>query len=263
MMKGFKMALMGGCLALSGCAGPVVLNYSPSSTMSVKGTEKVGAFDYAPAKGGKIKPNQIRNTAAGNIFFEKPIHDYFEKAMFIESRFVGIEVGENGPVVHGTIDEFLIDDLGYSVDWTLNVTYVVDKNDGSTCFKSQKKLARNTNKFANAFGTLNEIVKDNIELLFKDPAFVTCITPHSVADVGAPVDRITERGTVVSPMMSQAPTPVPASAQSAESAKPALSGSSPADSSQSGGAQGEVAPTAAANPGDQRPGRPLSYIRLR
>lgn len=198
-----RMALLGGCIVLGGCAGPIVLNYAPSSTLSVKGAEKVGTFDYAPAKGGKIKPNQIRNTAMGNILVEKPIHEYFEKAMFTESRFVGIDVSSGGPIVHGTIDEFLIDDLGYSVDWTLNVTYVVDGADGKPCFRSQKKLARHTAKFANVFGTLNEVVKDNIELLFKDQAFVACIAPADLA-TRRPAADVAVPGKVVVPATAPA-----------------------------------------------------------
>lgn len=239
----WKMALLGGCLVLGGCAGPVVLNYAPSSTMTVKGAEKVGSFSYAPAAGGKVKPNQVRNTAVGNIYFEKPIHEYFEKAVLVESRFVGIDVSGSGPLVHGTINEFLIDDLGYSVDWTLNVTYIVDGTNGKACFESQKKLARNTNKFANIFGTLNEIVKDNIELLFKDPAFASCISRDSASLAGTG-----SAGPEV-PTVPDHAVPQPATA----SAAPA-----PAAAHSDGG---EVtAPPSPAAPPAQ--GRPLSYIRL-
>lgn len=165
-------------LTLVGCApAPIVLNYAPSSTMTVQGAESVAGFDYLPAANGKVKPNQIRNTAIGNVYLEKNVGEYFKQAFFTESRFVGINVN-GGPVVHGKINEFLIDDLGYSIDWTLDVTYVVDgPTSGEPCFTKDKAIKRHTAKFANVFGTLNEVMKQNIEEVFKDPAFVKCIGP--------------------------------------------------------------------------------------
>lgn len=260
-MKFLKAALMGGCVALAGCAGPIVLNYAPSSTMAVKGTEKVGTFDYAPAKSGRVKANQIRNTAIGNIFVEKPIPDYFERAVFTESRFVGIDTAGSHPVVHGTIDEFLIDDLGYSVDWTLNVTYVVDAADGSTCFKEQKKLAKHTAKFANVFGTLNEVVKDNIELLFKDPAFVSCINGANVAQAGAPhaAAPVVSSGTIVSPQVDAAPVAAPP-AVSVASAAPVAPVATATPVTEPVASQQATPETSPAQDDSKRLGRPLSYI---
>jgi uncharacterized lipoprotein len=163
------------CLMLGACStAPIAVNYAPSSTMTVSGHEKVGTFKYLPAEQGKAKPNQIRNTAIGNILFDKDISDYFKDALFDESRFVGIKMGE-GPEISGTINDFLVDDLGWSVDWTLDVTYEVRKADGSTCYTGDKVLKKHTAKFANAFGTLNDVMKLNIEKLFSDPAFVQCI----------------------------------------------------------------------------------------
>lgn len=142
--------------------------------MTVHGHETVGPFRYLPAESGKAKPNQIRNTAIGNILLDKNVADYFKEALFDESRFVGIKMG-SGPRVSGTINDFLIDDLGWSVDWTLDVTYRIQNMDGGVCYTGDKVLKKHTAKFANAFGTLNEVMKLNIEKLFGDPAFVRCI----------------------------------------------------------------------------------------
>lgn len=165
---------------LSGCStAPVVLNYAPSSTMTVHGHETVGTFRYLPSEQGKAKPNQIRNTAIGNVILDKNVADYFKEALFDESRFVGIKMGQ-GPQVSGTINDFLIDDLGWSVDWTLDVTYDVTNPDGSECYTGDKLLKKHTAKFANAFGTLNEVMKLNIEKLFSDPAFRRCIAQSQI-----------------------------------------------------------------------------------
>ncbi|MGO4703510.1 hypothetical protein [Dyella sp. 2RAB6] len=167
------------CIALTGCSSaPVVLNYAPSSTMSIKGAQKVGEFDYLPAKNGKIKPNQIRNTAIGNAEFDKNVEQIFHQALFTESRFVGITTDADKPLLHGSINDFLIDDLGFSIDWTLDVTYIVDAPEGDKpCYSQSKTVNKHTAKFVNPFGTLNEVMKLNIEEVFKDPAFVACIAP--------------------------------------------------------------------------------------
>ncbi len=160
-------------LFFTGCADKVVVNYAPSSTMVVKGNVKVGQFEYLPIEKFKVQSNQIRNTAIGSIIFEKNINEYFRDAVFNESRLVGIKVdGENQ--VSGEINDFLIDDLGFSVDWTLDVKYNVMKN-GNLCYSDNKILKKNTSKFINPFGTLNEVLKLNIEKVFKDIKFVECI----------------------------------------------------------------------------------------
>lgn len=155
----------------TGCATPpLTLNYAPSSTMAVEGAMKVGDFRYVPGEGKKVKPNQIRNTALGSVIFEKNINEYIETAIFTESRFVGIVQKESGPELTGQINEFLIDDLGFSVDWTLDIQYVIDG-----CYDRSHTLKKKTSKFNNVFGILNEVIKLNIEMLFSDPEFVACI----------------------------------------------------------------------------------------
>ena len=164
-------------VALSGCSSaPITLNYAPSSTMSVEGSVNVGDFKYLPGEiNPEVKPNQIRNTAIGNIVFEKNVDEYFEKAVFTESRFVGISVGKSENELSGEIQEFLIDDLGYSIDWTLKVNYRVNSKGHNTCYEKTHRIKKNTAKFANVFGTLNEIMKLNIEQTFSDQAFLDCI----------------------------------------------------------------------------------------
>jgi len=156
---------------LSGCATPnLTLNYAPSSTMTVEGEMNVGSFRYLPGENGKVKPNQIRNTAFGSVLFEKDINKYMETALFTESRFVGIKMKETGVNVSGEIIEFLIDDLGFSIDWTLEVRYLIEG-----CYNEVHTLEKKTEKFGNVFGSLNEVIKLNIEKLFADKAFQACI----------------------------------------------------------------------------------------
>ncbi len=179
-MKSVLPMVMIGTLLLGGCAStPLTLNYAPSSTKSVDGELKVGDFEYLPAKNESdpVQPNQIRNTAMGNVIFEKNIDEYFETALFTESRFVGINVKNSNTIVSGQIREFLIDDLGYSIDWVLDVDYLVKREgDQEYCYSENHKIEKHTAKFGDVFGTLNEIMKLNIEEAFDDHEFVNCIS---------------------------------------------------------------------------------------
>lgn len=161
-------------LFLSGCVSTIPMHYAPSSVLSASGNVSVEPFSYGPAINGKVKPNQIRNTALGNIYFEQDIDTIFRDSVFKELRFVGVKVDSPNTKLTGVIEEFLIDDLGYSVDWTITVIYTVTKDD-QTVYESRKELKRTTSKFANVFGALNETIKLNIEELIKDPKFIEVI----------------------------------------------------------------------------------------
>ncbi|MEZ9102782.1 hypothetical protein AB4130_25995 [Vibrio sp. 10N.286.54.A9] len=70
-----KIGAIVATVVLSGCSSaPITLNYAPSSTMSVEGSLNVGDFKYLPGEiNPEVKPNQIRNTAIGDIVFEKSV----------------------------------------------------------------------------------------------------------------------------------------------------------------------------------------------
>jgi hypothetical protein len=163
-------------IALSGCA-TLPVNYAPSSTLSASGSVSVDRFEYAPAQNGKVKPNQIRNTAMGKIRLEQNIGLLFHDCVFKELRFVGLKVNDPNRKLTGVIQEFLIDDLGYTADWSLVVTYRVTAG-GKTTYEGTKKVERSKTKFvaANVFSVLlKETIKQNIEELIKDPAFLTAV----------------------------------------------------------------------------------------
>lgn len=184
-MRGaFCAAFAFSMLLLTGCVSTMPLNYAPSSVMSASGAVQVKDFVYEPAKLGKVKPNQVRNTAMGNILFEKNVDVFFRDAVFAELRFVGVKVGNEGVQLNGDIQEFLIDDLGYSIDWTLRVRYVVRDAQGAVIYDQVKTTQRKTNKFANAFGALNETVKLNVEELVKDESFVKSINDKEPSPAG-------------------------------------------------------------------------------
>jgi hypothetical protein len=162
-------------VALSGCTGTVPVDYSPSSTLSASGTLQVGDFRYLPSINGKYKPNEVHNTAMGQILFDKNVDTFIHNAVFLELRQVGIKVGAGDKKLTGDIKEFLIDDLGYSVDWTVDIEYFIKDASGKTIYDSDKVTKNRTAKFANAFVAMNIQIKENIEALIKDPDFIKAI----------------------------------------------------------------------------------------
>ena len=161
-------------LGLAGCTTVVPLNYSPSSVLSASGSVSVSDFQYLPAISGRIKPNQIRNTAISTPDFDQEINVFFRDAVFKELRFVGVKLDNKARVLNGEIKDFLIDDLGFNVDWSLNVLYRVKASD-KILYEFESITKRRTTKFANTFGALNEVIKLNIDEIIKDPAFIKAI----------------------------------------------------------------------------------------
>jgi len=162
-------------LVVSGCAESIPIEYTPSSTLTAAGAVKVGDFAYEPTLKGKMKPNQIHNTAMGTVLLDKNVDVFYRNAVFTELRFVGVKVGTGDKTLTGDIKEFLIDDLGYSVDWTIDVDYRITDSAGAVVYESDKFTKNHTSKFANAIGALQQQMKVNIEELIKDPAFIKAI----------------------------------------------------------------------------------------
>lgn len=177
-VRKLKLMLIGTCLFFAGCSTVVVPTvYTPGSTMTVAGEESVGLFTYAPADAGKLKTNQIQNRAMGDLMFDKSVNVFFEDAVFAESRRVGIDVTTEGPLLHGVINAFVADDLGSTVRWSLDVTYIVDNRSGATpCYRDTKRTAAISGKDGDAYSGMTGLMRSNIESLFSDRAFVACIT---------------------------------------------------------------------------------------
>jgi hypothetical protein len=166
--------------SLVGCANaPIPVNYAPSSVKTATGALQVGDFKYLPAEAGATKPipaNLIRNTAMGEIKIDRDVKVFVRDAVFAELRFVGVKANDPGKVLTGDIEEFLVDDLGYSIDWTLRIKYTLtDTTSKAVLYQAVKNTQRNTAKFANPFGALNETIKINAESLLDDSIFVKAI----------------------------------------------------------------------------------------
>ena len=162
-------------LYLGGCAHTIPLNYAPSSVLTASGAVTVSDFRYLPAEKGIVEPNVIRNTALGTPRFEQNIGPFFRDAVFKELRFVGIKTDGKDRILMGEITEFLIDDLGFSVDWILQVHYYVKSAQGGQLYDCEKITRKKSAKFANPFGAINETIKLNVDELIKEPGFIESI----------------------------------------------------------------------------------------
>ncbi len=162
---------------LASCAtAPAPVNYAPSSVLSATGSVCVGDFRYLPCDNGAVAKNQIKNTALGKIEIDRDVKDFFRDALFAELRFVGVKLDNKNRLLLGDISEFLIDDLGFNVDWSLKVRYAVkDMAENKVLFESEKVVQRRTAKFVNPFGALNETIKLNVEQLLRDPEFMKAV----------------------------------------------------------------------------------------
>ncbi len=169
-------------LMLTGCASaPIPVNYAPSSIKSATGALSVAGFEYLPAEPTAPKPlpaNQIRNTAlgGGQINLDREVKVLMRDAVFAELRGVGVKTNDHSKQLSGEIEEFLVDDLGFSIDWTLRIKYTLTDHASKTViFQSVKNTQRKTAKFANLFGGLNEIIKANVDQLLDDAMFLKAI----------------------------------------------------------------------------------------
>ena len=159
---------------LAGCATILPLNYPPTSKLSAGGSVTIGEFKYLPALNGRVKPNQIRNTALDSLIFDQEIGAFFRDAVLKELNRVGVRTDSGTRTLTGEVREFLIDDLGADVDWTIGVVYRVSTS-GKTLYESEKITRRRTPKRGDPSATLNESVRFNIEEIIKDSAFLRAI----------------------------------------------------------------------------------------
>jgi hypothetical protein len=164
---------------LTGCAGPgVPTNYAPASIKSASGNLSVGSFQYVAKdrNGNPMAPDIIRNTALGTVRLDRSVATYVRDGVFAELRIMGVKVNDPAKVLTGVVEEFLVDDLGYSVDWTLRVKYTLtDSATKAVLYDAVKSTNRKTAKMVNPFGALNETLKLSAEQLVDDVTFTNAI----------------------------------------------------------------------------------------
>lgn len=150
----------------SGCAVQLPTNsYTPQNYVRTTGKVDMGIFTYVPYLEGKVKkPNQIQNTAAGQMFIATDVADFVKRGTALELEKSGIKLDPSAPIkLDASVLEFKADDLGYSVDWVYRIQYVImNKADNSPVFeKIFAPAPKKGGKFGNPIDYAN-VVSDMI-----------------------------------------------------------------------------------------------------
>lgn len=120
---------------MTGCAGTLPTNsYTPQNYVRTDGRVDIGNFEYLPLKTDKHvkKPNQLQNTAAGQIYLASNVADYVKRGNALELEKTGIILDINAPIrLNANIIEFMLDDLGYSVDIKYQIQYIIEEKAGN------------------------------------------------------------------------------------------------------------------------------------
>lgn len=150
----------------TGCAVQLPTNsYTPQNYVRTSGKVDMGTFTYLPFLNGKVKkPNQIANTAAGQMFITTDVADFVKRGTALELEKSGIQLTPDSPIrLDANIIEFTADDLGYSVDWIYRVQYIiVDRASDAKLFdKTFSPAPKKGGKFGNPIDYAN-VVSDMV-----------------------------------------------------------------------------------------------------
>lgn len=159
-----------------GCASATIpVNYTAQNTVRIKGAMSIGEFRYLPTEEGKVKPNQVKNTAMGAVYIGANIADLVRRATVVELEQSGISIAEDSPLeLSGDVIEFTADDFGYSVDWSYSVRYrivragdlkpVLDK-----VYEADRKKTGKTGAAIDFGPSICEMIRSSFERFVGDP----------------------------------------------------------------------------------------------
>jgi hypothetical protein len=162
-------------ILIYGCAGTLPVTYVPQNFARYQGRADIGKFKYLPAEQGIVKPNQIQNTAIGQIYIGANISDFVQRATALELEKTGFNISDSNPLqISGEIIDFKADDLGYSVDWSYSIRYIITRKKDSAELLNKVYTAepKKTGKFsmtAADYGpSVNEMVLSGYDKFIRD-----------------------------------------------------------------------------------------------
>ena len=162
-------------LLLGACSGTIPAAYQPQSFVKIgSGEANIGEFRYTPADEGKVKSNQIKNTAIGSIYIATDIANLVRRATALEFERAGISIIDSARYdIQGDVLLFAADDFGYSVDWNYRINYrFSEKAAGAVLIdKVYESKEVKTGKFGGArvfTPSINEMILDALEQFMRD-----------------------------------------------------------------------------------------------
>lgn len=159
---------------LCGCAATIPVTYTAQNFERYQGRASIGTFTYVPADHGKVKPNQIQNTAAGDAFVTVNIAEYVQRSTALELEKTGFVLDDSNPLqVSGDVLEFKADDLGYSVTWTYSIRYKITRKSDSKILLDKVYVAdpKKTGKFglpSDYTSAVNEMILAGYDKFIRD-----------------------------------------------------------------------------------------------
>lgn len=162
---------------LAGCAAPkIAVEYRPQTTLEIDGSVKVNEFSYFPKKG--VPNTVIPNTALGaGLQLPEPVSTFFSNAVRRELRQAGMSLKGTNCKLDGEVNQILIDDLGFTVDFVADVRYILRTNDNKLLADIDAKTGLyKMEKFVPVdviFTNLNKMFSDNIQDFMKNKQFQT------------------------------------------------------------------------------------------
>jgi len=156
---------------LSSCSGTIAMAYSPSLVLKGKGPVAVEPLKYVPHEEKKVEANQMQNTAVGAIYLTEPVSKFITDALVKELAFTGYSIDPTSDrIVRGAIRQFMADDLGYSVDWSVALNLeVLTGPSKSVDYSGSCEANTKTSKGPGfAHGAVSQILRDCIEKFLKD-----------------------------------------------------------------------------------------------
>ena len=169
----------------SGCAVTLPADYTAKGFQKLPGVSAtMGQFSYAPYKSGRVRGNQIRNTAMGRIFIGEDVDKYVRRATALELANAGVVLEEHSNRIEADVNELVMDDLGFSVDYEYEVTYRILSQEGQELFaRTYSAEPRATGKFGSASDyvpILNAVIRDCIEQFLGDIYSQDLLKPSKV-----------------------------------------------------------------------------------
>ena len=138
-LVGLVLLLLSG---LGGCSGHLPVDaYVPQNEILYSNPNPLDMdhFTYESIATKKMKPNQLENTAVGNVYLSSTVAELVRDATALELRKGGFAVSDKADLsIGGDVLEFQVDDLGYSIHWTYGIRYkILRKSTGETLFSRE------------------------------------------------------------------------------------------------------------------------------
>ena len=170
-MKKLLVGLM--AVLLVGCGTLPVSQYVPQNYTRYSGSVELGAFTYLPATEGKVRSNQVQNTAVGQILVATDIAQIAHRGTALELEKTGIDLKSSNVLLSGDVKKMMFDDLGFSVTIEYEIEYTFSSKNGDTLLKKiYKSDPKRIGKFgmANDYGNVvNEMVSSAYTKFINDP----------------------------------------------------------------------------------------------